>query len=99
MVCGWDRGYFGIQEQDKGVKILLFSVWDDSKQNNPDAVPADRRINLVYRDRAVRVGRFGGEGTGGQSVFFYNWKAGQTYRFLVAASAKDGRTWRNGLEK
>ncbi len=92
MVCGWDRGYYGIQEQDKGVKILLFSVWDDSKQNEPDAVPADKRVKLVYRDRAVRVGRFGGEGTGGQSFFPYNWKVGQTYRFLVAAREKDGWT-------
>jgi hypothetical protein len=38
----------------------------------------------------VRVGRFGGEGTGGQSFFDYDWKVGQTYRFLVT-SAPDGQ--------
>jgi hypothetical protein len=33
----------------------------------------------------VRVKRFGGEGTGGQSFFDYDWKVGTTYRFLVTA--------------
>jgi len=42
----------------------------------------------------VRVGRFGGEGTGGQSFFDYDWKVGETYRFLVTAQpdvAQKGR--------
>jgi hypothetical protein len=38
----------------------------------------------------VRVGRFGGEGTGGQSFFDYDWKAGERYRFLVT-SEPDGK--------
>jgi len=42
-------------------------------------------VKLLHRDKAVRVRRFGGEGTGGQSFFDYDWKAGETYRFLVTA--------------
>src|SRR4051812_23388017 len=37
MVCGWDKGYFGLQELGRGQKLLIFSVWD-SLQNDPKAV-------------------------------------------------------------
>lgn len=88
MVCGWDTGYFGLQELDKGKKVVIFSVWDAPGH----AANEDERVALVYRDRKVRVGRFGGEGTGGQSFFDYNWKPGQPYRFLVTATARGSRT-------
>jgi hypothetical protein len=91
MVCGWDKGYFGIQELANGKKLLLFSVWD-SNQNNPNAVKEDQRTKLLHKDDAVRIGRFGGEGTGGQSFFDYDWKAGETYRFLVTAKVNGERT-------
>lgn len=90
-VCGWDRGYFGMQELGNGKKLLIFSVWD-SRQNDPKAVAEKQRATLVYKDEKVRVGRFGGEGTGGQSFFDYDWKAGQTYRFLVLAKPGEERT-------
>ena len=32
--CGWDRGYFGVQELGNGKKVVIFSVWD-SGQNDP----------------------------------------------------------------
>jgi hypothetical protein len=91
MVCGWNKGYFGIQEQGNGKKVLIFSVWD-SGQNNPKAVDEDKRVKLLHKDEKVRIGRFGGEGTGGQSFLDYDWKAGQTYRFLVTARPNDTRT-------
>ena len=91
MVCGWDKGYYGMQELGNGKKVLLFSVWDSS-QKDPSAVKEDNRTRLVYKDEKVRTGRFGGEGTGGQSFFDYDWKAGQTYRFLVTAKIDGKRT-------
>jgi hypothetical protein len=92
MVCGWDKGYFGMQELGDGKKkLLIFSVWD-SGQNNPKAVAADKRVQLMHKNDKVRIGRFGGEGTGGQSFFDYDWKVGQTYRFLVTAKANGERT-------
>lgn len=84
-VCGFDRGYFGIQELASGRKLVIFSVWDPGRQNDPNSVADDRRTRLLAKDPAVRVGRFGGEGTGGQSFLDLDWKAGQTYRFLVTA--------------
>src|SRR5579884_2524834 len=82
--CGWDKGYFGIQELGNGKKVVLFSVWD-SNQDDPRKVDEDRRVKVLHKDDKVRVGRFGGEGTGGQSFFDYDWQAGDTYRFLVTA--------------
>ncbi len=94
-VCGWNKGYFGIQELGNGKKLAIFSVWD-SNQNNPKDVPADKRVKLLHKDEKVRIGRFGGEGTGGQSFFDYDWQIGTTYRFLVAAHPAGDRTEYSG---
>lgn len=87
-VCGWSKGYFGIQELANGKKLAIFSVWDPAAGNDPKSVPAEKRVKMLHKDDAVRVGRFGGEGTGGQSFFDYEWKTGETYRFLVTAKAE-----------
>jgi hypothetical protein len=91
MACGWDKGYFGMQELGNGKKVVIFSVWD-SGQNDPKAVADEQRVKLLHKDDRVRIGRFGGEGTGGQSFFDYDWKPGQTYRFLVTAKPNGQRT-------
>ena len=91
-VCGFNHGYFGLQELRGGKKLLIFSVWDPGKQNDPNAVTDEQRVKLLYRDDAVRTGRFGNEGTGGQSFFDYDWKIGQTYRFLVTTTIDQQRT-------
>ncbi len=89
--CGWNKGYFGIQELGNGKKVVLFSVWD-SNQNDPKAVGEDKRVKLLHKDDKVRIGRFGGEGTGGQSFLDYDWKVGDTYRFLVTAKVNGERS-------
>lgn len=89
MACGWNKGYFGIQEKDKGKKVAIFSVWD-SAGDDRNAAPAEDRVKLVFKDDAVRTGRFGGEGSGGQSFLDLDWKVGETYGFAVTA-APDGR--------
>jgi hypothetical protein len=90
-VCGWDRGYYGLQELGNGKKLLIFSVWD-SGQDDPKAVAEEKRVKLIHKDEKVRTGRFGGEGTGGQSFLDYDWKVGETYRFLVTAKPDGQRT-------
>jgi hypothetical protein len=90
-VCGWDKGYFGIQELGNGKKLLIFSVWD-SEQNDPKTVAEEKRVKLLYQDEKVRIGRFGGEGSGGQSFFDYDWEIGQTYRLMVCAKVHGERT-------
>jgi len=85
MTCGWSKGYFGIQELSSGKKVVIFSVWDPAAGDNPANVPAEKQVKMLHKDADVRVGRFGNEGTGGQSFYNYDWKANETYRFLVAA--------------
>ncbi len=92
MVCGFNVGYFGMQELSDGKKLVLFSVWDPGEQNNPNQVAADKQVKVVEHDPKVRVKRFGGEGTGGQSFFDYDWKLGETYRFLVTSTTVEGRS-------
>ena len=89
--CGWNKGYFGIQELGNGKKLVIFSVWD-SGQNDPKAVEEDKRVKLVHKHEKVRTGRFGGEGTGGQSFYDYDWNVGDTYRFLVTSKIDGTRT-------
>jgi hypothetical protein len=97
MVCGWNRGYFGMQELANGKKRILFSVWDPGDQDDPKTVKDEQRVKLLHRDESVRVGRFGGEGTGGQSFFDFDWKIGETYQFLVTAKAADTRSEYSGF--
>ena len=90
MAAGWSKGYFGIQELADRKKLVLFSVWDPTAGDDPKNVDHTQRVKLLHKDDAVRFQRFGGEGTGGQSFFDYEWKVGETYRFLVAAKADGG---------
>lgn len=96
MVCGWNTGYFGLQELGNGKKLLIFSVWDNARGDDPQAVAEEDRVELLHQDEAVRVGRFGGEGTGGQSFLDFDWSAGETYRFMVTAQPDGHRTQYSG---
>lgn len=91
-VCAWDKGYFGLQELSNGKKLLIFSVWDPTAGDDPNSVEDDKRVKLLHRDEKVRVGRFGNEGTGGQSFFDYDWKNDTVYRLMVTANPAGERT-------
>src|SRR4051812_45498886 len=38
MVCGFNHGYFGIQEKGRGEKVALFSIWDPTKGDEAKSV-------------------------------------------------------------
>ena len=85
MACGFSKGYFGIQELGNGKKVALFSIWEPGKQNNPNATAEELRVKEIASGKDVRVKRFGGEGTGGQSFYDYDWEIGESVRFVVYA--------------
>lgn len=98
MMNGWNGGYFGIQELADKRKVVLFSLWDSNQTHDPKALEESKRTKVVSQAPDVRVGRFGGEGTGGQSFFDYDWKPNVTYRFLVhVRPAGDGRAEYSGF--
>lgn len=92
MACGWNTGYFGIQELSNGKKVAIFSVWDPTKGDDPNAVTTEKRVELLHEGDGVRIKRFGGEGTGGQCMMDFDWAVGQTNKFMVRALQADGRT-------
>lgn len=72
---GFDGGYFGMQVKSATERWVLFSVWD----------PTNGTSTCTRYGTNVVTQRFGGEGTGGQAYLVYNWKAGNTYKFLTHA--------------
>lgn len=92
-VCGFSRGYYGIQDLGPDhPRVIIFSVWDPGQQDDPNAVATTNRVEALYHDPSVRLGRFGGEGTGGQSFLDFPWKTNQVVRLLVHARAEGART-------
>ncbi len=86
-VCGFNHGYFGIQEiRSPEDKVVIFSVWDPGKQNDPSKVETEKRVKVLHEGEGVRISRFGNEGTGGKSMFPYEWKVGETYKCMVKAT-------------
>ncbi|MEP6726838.1 MAG: DUF3472 domain-containing protein [Bacteroidota bacterium] len=86
MACGFARGYFGIQVNSSTERRVIFSVWDAGKEEmDRNKVPEEKKVQLMGKGIGVIAEGFGNEGTGGHSHLVYNWKAGETYKFLVTA--------------
>jgi hypothetical protein len=93
MACGFNHGYFGMQElTGKGEKVVLFSVWDSGTQDDPSSVAREKRVEVLHEAPDVRVQRFGGEGTGAQCFYKYVWEIDESCRFLVHASTNGNKT-------
>ncbi len=96
MAAGFNHGYFGIQEQARGQKVVIFSVWDPTKGDDAKKVPLEQRVEVLHQDKDVEVKRFGGEGTGGQSFFKFDWQPHTTYKFCVRAKTDGDKTAYSG---
>lgn len=87
MACGFSRGYFGIQVNSPGERRVIFSVWDAGNETTDrNKVADENKVKLLAKGENVFADGFGNEGTGGHSHWIYDWKAGETYRFLVTAA-------------
>lgn len=90
MANGFSEGYFGMQVKGQDERWILFSVWSPFHTDDPTHIPQDHMVKLLAKGAGVRIGQFGNEGAGAQSILIYPWKAGITYRFLNRARP-DGR--------
>ena len=96
----FDCGYIGVQElrhkskNGKPVRAAIFSIWDAKDSgDNPHAAPEEERAKLVRKGKHVTTRRFGGEGTGGNSMRPFDWKEGQVIKTLVVEH-EDGPDFR-----
>ena len=93
MACGWNTGYFGIQQlRGTNDTVVIFSVWDPTTGDDPGAVKSEDRVELLHEGPGVRIKRFGGEGTGGQCMAPFAWHPGQTNRFLLRGEVQEKKT-------
>lgn len=84
MSCGFHRGYFGMQVNSPTERRVIFSVWDaGGEPQERSKVKYEDQVVMLAKGDSVDASGFGGEGTGGHSHWVYNWKAGDTYRFLM----------------
>lgn len=83
MANGFAHGYFGMQVNSETERRVLFSVWSPYKTDDPKDIPEDQRIEMLKKGEDVHTGKFGNEGSGGQSYYKFMWKAGNTYKFLL----------------
>lgn len=83
MANGFGEGYFGIQCNSDEERRVLFSVWSPFDTQDPKLIPDSMKVVMLKKGNDVYTGEFGNEGSGGQSFLRYQWKAGNTYRFLT----------------
>ena len=96
----FSSGYIGVQElcekdeNGQPKRVAIFSIWDAKDSgDNPNAAPEEERAKLIQKGEKVTTRRFGGEGTGGNSMRPFNWKEGEVIRTLVVEHA-DGPEFR-----
>lgn len=92
MANGFKEGYFGMQVNSETERRVLFSIWSPFTTDDPSKIPNDQKILLLKKGENVYTGEFGNEGAGGQSYLKYDWKVGNTYKFLVGAKP-DGNSF------
>jgi hypothetical protein len=93
MACGWNTGYFGLQQLDAPTNtVVIFSVWDPTTGDDPGAVKPEDRVEVLHEGEGVRIRRFGGEGTGGQCMAPFPWRPGRTNRFVLRGEPQGNKT-------
>lgn len=89
MANGFAEGYMGIQVNSPTERRVLFSVWSPYHTDNPNDIPEEDRIKLLKKGQDVYTGKFGNEGSGGQSYLVFDWQPDTRYRFLLRVKPAD----------
>ncbi|MEY4484084.1 MAG: hypothetical protein RL693_1536, partial [Verrucomicrobiota bacterium] len=99
MVCGFSRGYFGMQINSPTERRIIFSIWDAGNgqgAKDRSSVAADDQTQLIAKGEGVEASVFGNEGTGGHSHLVYPWKTGEAQKFVVAVKPEGTHTIYSG---
>lgn len=89
MAMGFNGGYFGIQNNGRGRRNALFSVWNTENSDDPNAVAQENKVQVIDHGEGVTAKDFGNEGSGKQSFIDAGWQPDHTYRFLLHAARVD----------
>jgi len=95
MVCGFQRGYFGMQVNGPNERRIIFSVWDSGAGKNAakrDSVDPADQVAVLAKGDGVVASAFGNEGTGGHSHLIYPWKTGERQRFLLTSKPAENES-------
>lgn len=96
-VCGWHRGYFGMQVNSASERRIIFSVWDAGDESvDRQKVSPENRVKLIAKGINVVADGFGNEGTGGHSHLVHDWTVGDTFRFYMTAEVVERYTTYTG---
>lgn len=92
MALGFSGGYFGMQNNGRGRRNALFSLWNTEESDNPNTVSESNRVQVIAHGDSVTVRDFGNEGSGKQSFINAGWQPNRTYQFLLHAKHVDSTT-------
>lgn len=87
-VVGWGpRGYSGIQRISSNHRVVIFSMWNDHRNN----------VRVIEHGPGVQVESFGGEGTGQKSMKEVPWKENDKVTLRVTGQKvyNDGENYSN----
>lgn len=99
MVCGFSRGYFGMQVNSPTERRIIFSIWDagnGQEAKDRTNVATDDQTQLIAKGEGVEASVFGNEGTGGHSHLIYPWKTGESQKFVVVVKPEGAHTIYSG---
>ena len=92
MALGFGGGYFGIQNNGRGRRQALFSLWNTEDADDPKVVANENKVTVMAHGDGVTARDFGNEGSGKQSFIDVGWLPDVTYRFLLHAARVDSAT-------
>lgn len=91
--CGWENGYFGLQQFDgENKRALNFAVWTPSDTADADTPLSDEPVEVVYASPKCVIKQLGGKAGGFQCMRQMNWRLGETNRFAIQAQVQSNKT-------
>lgn len=89
VACGWDTGFFGLQQYDGDDKrALIFAIWNGDDDSIADTARDMGPVQILDASPRGTTNRHGKNGLGAQFMRQIPWKVGETNRFVVDASLK-----------
>jgi hypothetical protein len=88
--CGWQNGYFGLQQFDgENKRAFNFAVWNAA---NEKGEYSNAPVETLFTGERCVIKRLKADGGGVQCMRQFDWKVGETNRFAVLAQVQSNKT-------